>query len=166
MKTKWFLRTPWRVSEWKTKGFKMMCRWNETGLLLAPFFSFLARLSSRPPPATTSDEGAGRRKELSHRSRESLAAHLGARRGGAVRRSVRWRRINGVSPPSPSPWVDPHGPPFLFVVFIRNSSSPLFVSLKNVWFWHETIQNIELLILLKIDNWPIKYSPEQGGLPF
>ena len=32
---------------------------------------------------TRDDEGAGRRVELSRRSRESLAAHLGARRGGA-----------------------------------------------------------------------------------
>ena len=52
-------------------------------------FILPARLSSRPPPGTTSDEGAGRRKELSRRMRESLGAHLGARRGGAVRRSVR-----------------------------------------------------------------------------
>ena len=67
------------------------------GLLLAPFFSFLARLSSRPPPQATSDEGAEGRIELFRRSRKSLAPHLGARRGGAVRRSELGRIINGVS---------------------------------------------------------------------
>ena len=54
-----------------------------------PVLLIPARLSSRPPPGTTSEEGAGRRMELSRRSRESFAAHLGARRGGAGRRSVR-----------------------------------------------------------------------------
>ena len=34
------------------------------GLLLAPFFSFLVGLSSRPPPKATSDEGAEGRIEL------------------------------------------------------------------------------------------------------
>ena len=61
-----------------------------------PVLLLPARLSSRPPPGTTSDEGAGRRIELSRRSRESLAVHLGARRGGAVRSEL-GRRINGVS---------------------------------------------------------------------
>ena len=69
----------------------------EKVLQLAPFILFPARLSSRPPLGTTSDEGAGRRRELSRRSRESLAAHLGARMGGAGRRSELGRRINGVS---------------------------------------------------------------------
>ena len=91
-------------------------KWN--GALTCPVLLLPARLSSRPPPGTTSDEGAGRRKELSRRSRESLAAHLGARRGGAVRRSVRGRRINGVSPPSPSPWVNPHGLHILYGFFM------------------------------------------------
>ena len=50
------------------------------------------------PPWATSDEGAEGRIELFRRSRKSLAPHLGARRGGAVRRSERGRRINGVSP--------------------------------------------------------------------
>ena len=57
-----------------------------------------ARLSERPPPKATSDEGAEGRIELFRRSRKSLAPHLGARRGGAVRGSERGRRINGVSP--------------------------------------------------------------------
>ena len=91
--------------------------WKRAGLLLAPFFSFLARLSERPPPGTTSDEGAGRRKELLRRSRESLAAHLGARRGVAVRRSEQGRIINGVSPPS-LPWVNPHGLHLLYGFFM------------------------------------------------
>ena len=127
----------------KAKGCEMMCRWNGTGLLLAPFFSFLARLSSLPPPRTTSDEGAGRRIELSRRSRESLAAHLGARRGGAVMRSVRGRRINGVSPPSPSPWVDPLGPPSFFCCFFlwcfqQHSSFSTVLVLQNdiVFTWN------------------------------
>ena len=55
------------------------------------------RLSERPPPKATSDEGAEGRIELFRGSRNSLAPHLGARRGGAVRRSELGRRINGVS---------------------------------------------------------------------
>ena len=74
-----------------------------------PVLLLPARLSSRPPPRTTSDEGAGQSIELSRRSRESLAAHLGAMRGGAVRRSELGRRINGVSelllPVSLSSWT-------------------------------------------------------------
>ena len=87
--------------------------------------------------------------------------------GWAVRRSVRGRRINGVSPPSPSPWVDPHGPPsflmFLCDVFHKTHLFQVFLSFKMIWFSHETIQNIELLIIVKIENWPIKRCPEQGG---
>ena len=30
-----------------------------------------------------------------------------------------------------------------------------------IWFSHETIRNIELLIILKIENWPIKSA---GGI--
>ena len=63
-----------------------------------PVLLLPARLSERPPPQATSDEGAEGRIELFRRSRKSLAPHLGARRGGAVRRSERGRRINGVSP--------------------------------------------------------------------
>ena len=32
-----------------------------------------------------------------------------------------------------------------------------------VWFSNEAIMNIELFIILKIENWPIKRCPEQGG---
>ena len=63
-----------------------------------PVLLLPARLSERPPPKATSDEGAEGRIELFRRSRKSLAPHLGARRGGAVRRSELGRRINGVSP--------------------------------------------------------------------
>ena len=68
------------------------------GVPTCPVLLLPARLSSRPPPQATSDEGAEGRIELFRRSRKSLAPHLGARRGGAVRRSERGRRINGVSP--------------------------------------------------------------------
>ena len=67
-----------------------------------PVLLLPARLSSRPPPRATSDEGAEGRKELFRRRRKSLATHLGARRGGAVRRSELGRRINGVSELLPS----------------------------------------------------------------
>ena len=67
-----------------------------------PVLLLPARLSSRPPPWTTSDEGAEGRKELFRRRRKSLATHLGARRGGAGRRSELGRRINGVSELLPS----------------------------------------------------------------
>ena len=53
---------------------------------LAPFFSF-PLVYPHGPPGTTSDEGAEGRKELFRRRRKSLAPHLGARRGGAGRRS-------------------------------------------------------------------------------
>ena len=68
------------------------------GVPTCPILLLPARLSDRPPPKATSDEGAEGRIELFRRSRKSLAPHLGARRGGAVRRSERGRRINGVSP--------------------------------------------------------------------
>ena len=55
-------------------------------------------LSEQPLPKATSDQGAEGRIELFRRSRTSLAPHLGARRGGAVRRSELGRRINGVIP--------------------------------------------------------------------
>ena len=83
-----------------------------------PVLLLPARLSSRPPPGTTSDEGAEGRKELFRRRRKSLATHLGARRGGAVRRSELGRRINGVSellPSRESILMDLH---HLFVVFM------------------------------------------------
>ena len=67
------------------------------GAPTCPVLLLPARLSSRPPPQATSDEGAEGRIELFRRSRKSLAPHLGARRGGAVRRSELGRRINGVS---------------------------------------------------------------------
>ena len=54
------------------------------------------------PPWTTSDEGAEGRKERFRRRRKGLATHLGARRGGAVRRSELGRRINGVRERLPS----------------------------------------------------------------
>ena len=57
------------------------------GALTCPILLLPARLSSRPPPRTTSDEGAEGRIELFRGSRKSLAPHLGARRGGAVMRS-------------------------------------------------------------------------------
>ena len=116
---------------------------------------------------TRDDEGAGRRVELSRRSRESLAAHLGARRGGAVRRSVRGRRINGVSPPSPLPVSRSSWTSIILLfscdVFNKTHLFQVFLSFKMIWFSHETIQNIELLINVKIENWPIKRCPEQGG---
>ena len=133
-------------------------------LLLLP-----ARLSERPPPATTSDEGAGRRIELSRRSRERLAAHLGARRGGAGR-SEQGRRINGVSPPPPSResiLMDLH----LFLLFLcdvfhKTHLFQVLLSFKMLWFSYETINNIEPLIIVKIENWPIKnVSGIKGGDP-
>ena len=41
--------------------------------------------------------------------------------------------------------------------------SPTTKSFKMVWFSNEAIKNIELFIILKIENWPIKRCPEQGG---
>ena len=77
----------WRSVGWCfTRNVKWCVSELKKVLILAPFFSFLARLTSRPPPQATSDEGAGGRREL-FRRRKSLAPHLGARRGGAVRRS-------------------------------------------------------------------------------
>ena len=52
-----------------------------------PVLLLPARLSSRPPPKATSDEGAELRIELFGEAKKSLAPHLGAKRGGAVRRS-------------------------------------------------------------------------------
>ena len=104
--------------------------------LTCPVLLLPARLSSRPPPGTTSDEGAGRRKELSRRSRESLAAHLGARRGGAVRRSEQGRRINGVSElllPRESVLMDLHHYLLRMMFLFPSLGSDVFVlSLKSV----------------------------------
>ena len=78
---------------------EMMCFRNEKErVLTCPVLLLPARLSSPPPPWTASDEGAEGRIELFRFGRKSLAPHLGARRGGTVKRSELGRRINGVSP--------------------------------------------------------------------
>ena len=82
-------------------------------------------------------------------------------------RSVQGRRINGVSPPPPSResiLMDLH----LFLLFLcdvfhKTHLFQVFLSFKMIWFSHETIHVIELLIIVKIENWPIKRCPEQGG---
>ena len=76
---------------------ELLCFLKRKVLGLAPFFSFPLVSPHGPHPrrrATRELRGV----ELFRLPRKSLAPHLGARRGGAVRRSEQGRRINGVSP--------------------------------------------------------------------
>ena len=78
-----------------------------------------------------------------------------------MRRSELGRRINGVSPllhPRESILMDLHQNSD---VLFKMHHPPLCVLQKKLWFWNETIQNIELFIILKIGNWPTKSA---GGI--
>ena len=145
---------------------EMMGNWNETGLLLAPFFSFLARLSSRPPPQATSDDGAEGGIELFGEA-EKVWPLTSERGGVGPWGEVSWgRRINGVSPLLLSPWVNPHGPPLFLWCFHQKHHFHFGCPSKVLWFSKETIKNIEHLLTLKIGNWPIKVAGGiKGGWP-
>ena len=54
---------------------------------------------------------------------------------------------------------------FLFYIHVSPLClvSPTTKSFRMEWFSNETIKNIVLFIILKIENWPIKRCPEQGG---
>ena len=92
---------------------ELLCFWKWKGLRLALFFSFPWVSPNGPHPGRRPMRKL-RRYRTFWRSRNSLAPHLGARRGGAVRRSeLRKKNRRGLSH-SPLPWVDPHGTPSLF----------------------------------------------------
>ena len=79
-----------------------------------------------------------------------------------MRRSELGRRINGVSELLPSPESIIMALHHLFVVFMlcfhKTHSFEVFLSFGMVWFSNETIMNIELFIILKIENWPIQVA--------
>ena len=43
-------------------------------------------------------------------------------------------------------------------MFSKTRSFEAFLSFRMEWFSNETIMNIEHLIILKIENWPIKVA--------
>ena len=118
------------------------------------------------PPKATSDEGAEGRKELFRRRRKSLATHLGARRGGAVRRSELGRRINGVSElllSRESILMDLHH--FLMMFSFISSSTIMFVLQHCLVLMRNYLQMVHLNYLEKTKSTNEQRDRNKGGLP-
>ena len=105
--------------------------------------------------------------ELFRKSGESLAPHLGGRRGGAVRRSELWRRINRVSPlllPRESILMDLHFLMMILCVFSSFNGDVCDLCLKTGFVYVKTIIFRTPFIMFKMEKWPFKWYPELRGL--
>ena len=120
---------------------------------LTPFILLPSHFSSRPHPSSLRGEWLN---FFACGEKDLYAPRLPRRSSswvGAVRRDEREGEERGKSE---------H-----FLFYTRFSPfclvSHFTKSFGMVWFLNETIKNIELFIILKIENWPIIYDPEWRG---